>query len=107
MSSNSEAFGPVFHSTQNQIASSTSLQMGLFDMFLSPEQREANRLAKEREIEEQERLLAEMRERRTNPDKMEEYELDVVKRRATYKNTKRDWEKLEDKVGESGYVEDK
>ena len=83
----------------------TSTQLGLFGLFQSPEEKEKARLRKEAEIEEQERLLAEMRERRTNPDKMEEYELDVVRRRTVMKNTKRNWEKLEDKVGESGYVD--
>ena len=71
-------------------------------MFQSPEEKEKNRLRKEREVEEQERLLAEMRERRTNPEKMEEYEIDVVKRRQYMKNEKREWEKFEDKVGEGG-----
>ena len=76
--------------------------MGLFDMFMSPEEKEKARLRKEREIEEQERLLAEMRERRTNPDKMEEYEMDVVRRRQMMKSEKRGWEKFEEKIGEGG-----
>jgi len=76
--------------------------MGLFDIFLSPEEREKQRLKKEAEIEEQERLLEEMRERRTNPEKMEEYEYDVLVRRNAMKNQKRDWEKFEEKIGEDG-----
>ncbi len=98
------AFSPTSLSTQKQI---TSTQLGIFGLFQSPEEKEKARLRKEAEIEEQERLLAEMRERRTNPEKMEEYEIDVVKRRAVVKSTKRDWEVLEDKIGESGYVDGK
>lgn len=71
-------------------------------MFLSPEEKEKQRLRKEAEIEEQERLLEEMRERRTNPEKMEEYERDVLIRRNAYKNQKREWEKFEEKVGDGG-----
>ncbi len=43
-----------------------------------------------------------MRERRTNPEKMEEYERDVLIRRNAYKNQKREWEKFEEKVGDGG-----
>ena len=71
-------------------------------MFLSPEEREKAKRRKEAEIEEQERLLEEMRERRTNPEKMEEYERDVLVRRTIMKNEKREWEKFEEKIGEGG-----
>mmetsp|Transcript_21918 Transcript_21918/g.32817 ORF Transcript_21918/g.32817 Transcript_21918/m.32817 type:complete len:128 (-) Transcript_21918:389-772(-) len=104
LNASANAFAPstsqsrMIASTQKQ----TQLQMGLFDIFLSPEEREKQRLKKEAEIEEQERLLEEMRERRTNPEKMEEYEYDVLVRRNAMKNQKRDWEKFEEKIGEDG-----
>jgi hypothetical protein len=96
-----DAFSPT-RVLSPSTTTATELKMGLFDMFQSPEEKEKNRLRKEREVEEQERLLAEMRERRTNPEKMEEYEIDVVRRRQYMKNEKREWEKFEDKVGEGG-----
>ena len=99
MTERSDAFSPIPISSPS---SSSQLKMGLFDMFMSPEEKEKARLRKEREIEEQERLLAEMRERRTNPDKMEEYEMDVVRRRQMMKSEKRGWEKFEEKIGEGG-----
>lgn len=76
--------------------------MGLFDMFQSPEEKEANRLRKQKKEEEQERALELMRERRTNPEKMEEYERDVMIRRQVMKKEKLSWEKFEEKVGEGG-----
>eukprot|EP00547_Thalassionema_nitzschioides_P003137 CAMPEP_0194212060 /NCGR_PEP_ID=MMETSP0156-20130528/11650_1 /TAXON_ID=33649 /ORGANISM="Thalassionema nitzschioides, Strain L26-B" /LENGTH=99 /DNA_ID=CAMNT_0038939781 /DNA_START=149 /DNA_END=448 /DNA_ORIENTATION=- len=65
----------------HQVSSlSTSLQMGLFD-FLNPEEAKKRKEAKEREIEEQIRLQNEIRDRRKNPKKMEEYEAKVRVRR--------------------------
>ena len=71
-------------------------------MFQSEEEREKNRLRKEAEKAEQERLFEEMRERRTNPEKMEEYEADVIKRRQAVRKEVRSWEEFEGKVGEDG-----
>ena len=82
--------------------STSQLSMGLFDMFQSEEEREKNRLRKEAEKAEQERLFEEMRERRTNPEKMEEYEADVIKRRQAVRKEVRSWEEFEGKVGEDG-----
>ena len=91
--------------SQQQITPTSTTQLGLFGLFQSPEEKEKARRRKEAEIEEQERQLALMRERRTNPEKMEEYEVEVVKRRAIMKNKQRDWEK--DEVGNAGFVDEK
>ena len=63
------------------IASSTNLQMGLFDFF-SEDARKEREARRQAEIEEQERLQREIIERRKNPEKMEEYEAKVKVRRA-------------------------
>jgi hypothetical protein len=63
------------------VASSTSVQMGLFDFF-SEDARKEREARKQAEIEEQERLQREIIERRKNPEKMEEYEARVKVRRA-------------------------
>mmetsp|Transcript_12434 Transcript_12434/g.19146 ORF Transcript_12434/g.19146 Transcript_12434/m.19146 type:complete len:121 (+) Transcript_12434:146-508(+) len=60
--------------------SSSSLQMGLLDFF-NPEEQKKRKEAKEREVQEQIRLQNEIRERRNNPEKMEEYEAKVRVRR--------------------------
>lgn len=60
--------------------SGSSLQMGLLDFF-NPEEQKKRKEAKEREIQEQIRLQNEIRERRNNPEKMEEYEAKVRVRR--------------------------
>lgn len=63
------------------VASSTRMQMGLFDFF-SEDARQEREARKRAEIEEQERLQREIIERRKNPEKMEEYEAKVKVRRA-------------------------
>lgn len=63
------------------VASSTNLQMGLFDFF-SEDARKEREARRQAEIEEQERLQREIIERRKNPEKMEEYEARVKVRRA-------------------------
>jgi len=63
------------------IASSTNVQMGLFDFF-SEDARKEREARRQAEIEEQERLQREIIERRKNPEKMEEYEAKVKVRRA-------------------------
>eukprot|EP01083_Nonionella_stella_P306646 1074768_1 len=91
----SNAFAPMINTPSTSVSST---QIGLFGLFQSPEEKEAARLRKEKEIEEQERALELMRERRTNPEKMEEYEEDVLRRRTYMKNEKREWEKFENVV---------
>ena len=61
-------------------ATNTQLSMGLFDMF-SDEARQAREAKREAEIKEQERLQKEMLARRTDPEKMGEYERKVAMRR--------------------------
>merc|ERR1712157_414572 len=60
--------------------SPSSLEMGLFDFF-SAEAREKRELKRQKEIEEQERLQMAILERRSNPEKMEEYEAKIQQRR--------------------------
>ena len=65
---------------QRVVASTTARSMGLFDFF-SEEARKEREERKQREIEEQERLQREIIARRSNPQKMEEYEAKVRVRR--------------------------
>jgi len=79
------AFAPTARPTAfvvvaRQQSSSTELSMGLFDFF-SEDARKERGERREREIEEQERLQAEILERRSNPDKMADYEERVAVRR--------------------------
>lgn len=79
----SEAFAPQPHqSVGRHCQSSTTALNGLFDFF-SEEARKEREERKQQEIEEQERLQRQILERRSNPEKMEEYEARVnVRRRA-------------------------
>lgn len=65
---------------QKAVVSSTARPMGLFDFF-SEDARKEREERKQREIEEQERLQREIIARRSNPEKMEEYEAKVRVRR--------------------------
>mmetsp|Transcript_23609 Transcript_23609/g.33122 ORF Transcript_23609/g.33122 Transcript_23609/m.33122 type:complete len:125 (-) Transcript_23609:113-487(-) len=76
----SNAFSVVPSNGVATRASSSSLQMGMFDFF-SEEARQARELKRQKEIEEQERLQKIIRERRNDPAKMEEYENKVRVRR--------------------------
>ena len=70
-------------SAQHQSAASTcstARSMGLFDFF-SDEARKEREEKREREIEEQMRAQREIIARRSNPEKMEEYEAKVRVRR--------------------------
>eukprot|EP00585_Thalassiosira_rotula_P024570 CAMPEP_0196233276 /NCGR_PEP_ID=MMETSP0913-20130531/3724_1 /TAXON_ID=49265 /ORGANISM="Thalassiosira rotula, Strain GSO102" /LENGTH=120 /DNA_ID=CAMNT_0041514057 /DNA_START=13 /DNA_END=375 /DNA_ORIENTATION=- len=60
--------------------STTVCSMGLFDFF-SEDARKEREERKQREVEEQERYQREIIARRSNPDKMEEYEARVRVRR--------------------------
>lgn len=57
------------------------LSMGLFDFF-SEDARKEREERRQREIEEQERLQAEILERRADPEKMAAYEARVEMRRS-------------------------
>ena len=63
------------------VSTTTARSMGLFDFF-SEDARKEREEKKEREVEEQERYQAEIIARRSNPEKMEEYEAKVRVRRA-------------------------
>lgn len=63
------------------VSTTTARPMGLFDFF-SEDARKEREERKQREIEEQERLQREIIARRSNPEKMEEYEAKVRVRRA-------------------------
>uniref|UniRef100_A0A7S0Y920 Uncharacterized protein n=1 Tax=Pseudo-nitzschia delicatissima TaxID=44447 RepID=A0A7S0Y920_9STRA len=78
----SSAFAPaqVSNSVQTASSTTTSLSMGLFDMFSKEAQEERER-KKRKAIEEQERLQKEIMDRRRNPEKMEEYEIKTQMRR--------------------------
>lgn len=77
----SVAFAPV--SQQSLATSTTSLNMGFFDMF-DKEKQAARREREERERDEQEELQRQILERRRNPEAMEEYEARVAVRRKLY-----------------------
>mmetsp|Transcript_2892 Transcript_2892/g.2769 ORF Transcript_2892/g.2769 Transcript_2892/m.2769 type:complete len:126 (+) Transcript_2892:73-450(+) len=99
----SEAFTPSLRS--NAGVSTSQLKMGLFDnikFLMSDEAKEAAKKRKEEEYAEQMRLQEEIYARRTDPDKMEEYEKAKIERRMKYRNQKREWEIREEKVGEDG-----
>ena len=85
--SRANAFAPV--SNQALTTSTTSLNMGLFDMF-SEEARQKRREREEREREEQEELQRQILERRRNPEAMEEYEARVSVRRKLYMSGRED-----------------
>eukprot|EP01083_Nonionella_stella_P189624 701617_1 len=96
----SEAFSPSLNS--NVGVSTTQLKMGFFDnikFLMSDEAKEAAKKRKEEEYAEQMRLQEEIYARRTDPEKMEEYEKAKIERRMKYKNQKREWEIREEKVG--------
>ena len=65
---------------QKAVVSSSARPMGLFDFF-SEDARKEREERKQREIEEQEKLQREIIARRSNPEKMEEYEAKVRVRR--------------------------
>ena len=95
--------------TASPISSSTKgsmqLNMGFFDdlkLVFSDEGKQARKELEEQERLEQERLQREMVERRRNPEMMEEYELNVQRRRDYMKQQKT---KLETQQ-ESFYMED-
>mmetsp|Transcript_28817 Transcript_28817/g.79108 ORF Transcript_28817/g.79108 Transcript_28817/m.79108 type:complete len:132 (+) Transcript_28817:163-558(+) len=83
LSDPTQAFAPVSATVRSATctASSTPLSMGLFDFFMSDEEKKAREEAKQREIEEQERLQKAILERRRNPELMEAYEAKVSVRR--------------------------
>lgn len=83
----SVAFAPV--SQQALTTSTTSLSMGLFDMF-SEEARQKRKEREERERAEQEELQRQILERRRNPQAMEEYEARVSVRRKLYMSGRED-----------------
>lgn len=98
-----EAFTPCLRT--NIGASTSQLKMGFFDdikFLMSDEAKEAAKKRKEEEYAEQMRLQEEIYARRTDPEKMEEYERAKIERRMKYKNQKREWEIREEKVGEDG-----
>mmetsp|Transcript_16088 Transcript_16088/g.29160 ORF Transcript_16088/g.29160 Transcript_16088/m.29160 type:complete len:116 (-) Transcript_16088:317-664(-) len=77
----STAFIATTPTCQHQTASTTTARpMGLFDFF-SEDARKEREEKKEREVEEQERYQQEIIARRSNPEKMEEYEAKVRVRR--------------------------
>ena len=75
------AFVPSTITTQNQCLSTTARPMGIFDYF-SEDARKAREEEKQRVYAEQEALQREIIARRSNPEKMEEYEAKVRVRRA-------------------------
>ena len=78
------AFVPSTTATQNQCLSTTTTTarpMGIFDYF-SEDSRRKREEEKERIYAEQEALQREIIARRSNPEKMEEYEAKVRVRRA-------------------------
>ncbi|GFH54665.1 predicted protein [Chaetoceros tenuissimus] len=97
---NAAAFAPSMNT--QAIAKQTQLQMGLFDFFLSEEERENLRKQEEAKKAEEEEALRLMMERRRNPEKMEEYEAKVVVRRDNYKKMKTRLEEQQNEI----YVDD-
>ena len=80
------AFAPVSIQQQSTAkCTSTARPMGLFDFFSEDARREREE-SRQREIEEQERLQREIIARRSNPEKMEEYQAKVRVRRALRMN---------------------
>lgn len=70
---------PITSQLQSAVTS-TARPMGLFDFF-SEDARKEREERKQREVEEQERYQREIIARRSNPQKMEEYEAKVRVRR--------------------------
>jgi hypothetical protein len=85
----SSAFAPVSPQALTS-RSSTSLSMGLFDFFLSEEERAAKKAREDREREEQEEMQRLILERRRNPEAMEDYEARVAVRRKLYMSDRQD-----------------
>jgi len=94
---NTAAFTPM-----NQApVSSTQLKMGIFDdlKLMFSEEGKTNRAAYEEQQKlEQETAQREMMERRRNPEKMEEYEKEVAKRRQNFNEEKLLQNKNEEKI---------
>eukprot|EP00594_Rhizosolenia_setigera_P017961 CAMPEP_0178961848 /NCGR_PEP_ID=MMETSP0789-20121207/13976_1 /TAXON_ID=3005 /ORGANISM="Rhizosolenia setigera, Strain CCMP 1694" /LENGTH=127 /DNA_ID=CAMNT_0020645811 /DNA_START=107 /DNA_END=487 /DNA_ORIENTATION=- len=77
--------------------------MGIFDdlKLIFSEEGKANRAAyEEREKEEQEKALQEIRERRNNPEKMQQYEEEVKKRRSDLNEERSVWDFQNKNTGE-------
>ena len=75
----SHAFAPLPSQGLTK-APTTSVSMGLLDFF-SEDSRKEREERRQREIEEQEKLQRQIRERRMDPEKMEEYQARVALRR--------------------------
>ncbi|KAL7523328.1 hypothetical protein ACHAXR_000127 [Thalassiosira sp. AJA248-18] len=76
---------PVCQQRAVAASTTTARPMGLFDFF-SEDARKEREERKQREVEEQERYQREIIARRSNPEKMEEYEAKVRVRRALRMN---------------------
>lgn len=85
----STAFAPVSQQALTT-TSATSLSMGLFDMFMSEEERQAKKEREDRERDEMEEMQRQILERRRNPEAMEEYEARVSVRRKLYMSGRED-----------------
>ena len=76
---------PTYCQQQSAVSTTTARSMGLFDFF-NEDARKEREARKQREIEEQEKYQREIIARRSNPQKMEEYEAKVRVRRALRMN---------------------